>query len=279
MGEGHSQTSLSWLKQVTTLRGHVADSYVWTGQQGARALRETRRPQAEGHRLTCAHAPQRGPQDSLETGVCTSAAGSPAAARSLSPSRLHGALCPALRALQRSPVWRHTAARSRATWGFHAGSPDAPPGKEKRLGHKPRSLTKVKACSFFSKEHYLFQNHWNGTQPRLSLAVSLFPRATGGKRLGVLHAPGRGGGPAKGRVRAEGPERGRWEQEGHPEGLSQEGCAPQLRRERLQDGAVHMGSDPPRSLAHAARVRLRPWRVCTLPTQTDPESPSLEAAA
>ena len=29
----------------------------------------------------------------------------------------------------------------------------------------------------------------------------------------------------------------------------------------------------------AGRVRLRPWRVCTLPTQTDPESPSLEATA
>ena len=64
-----------------------------------------------------------------------------------------------------------------------------------------------------------------------------------------------GGCPANRRVGAEGPGPlggggGRGEQEGHPEGLSQEGGALQLWREWLQSGAVHVGSDPPGSLAH-----------------------------
>lgn len=277
---------LGKLGRASTLRGHVADG-ASSGQasRGAGAQRDAApagRTQAHARTRTPAGPPGL-PGDwglHIRCKPCCCKGIDSRAGPSL--SRLLGApSAPALVALPRSPVWRAQDPAARR----------GPPGaftqvlltllQEKRKGWdiSPKVSLKFKTCSLFSKAvPFLIPKSLKLMDPaRLSLSALCLPRATGGKRLGVCPRSGRGGCPAKGRVRAEGPERGRWEQEGAPRGPESGGVCSAAARERLQDGASPYGLRPPQVTgSREVRVRLRPWRVCTLPTQTDPESPSLK---
>ena len=189
----------------------------------------------------CTHAPQRGPQDSLETGVCTSAAGSPAAARPLStrrsipspgfmgprrgkpaPSALSSGLCREAPcggrgSGQEHRAEGHSAAGSLATWGFHVGSPDAPQEKRKGWDVSPKVSLKFKTVHSLASGTSSYSKITEMTPgPCLSVCLSVSQAHWWKETGGCSMLQGRGGCPAKGRVRAEGPERKQWEQEGHP---------------------------------------------------------------